>query len=217
MPEPTICIRRKLFKDGRSLLAAEQLGIPVEHFVGCLIKLWVLGEEVAKPDGSLHGWREEKLDEYVGVNGFCHALSLEWLQRGNGVIILPNYKTANPVGKKPKAKPKGMYSIQENDPPLPFQDKAFLELWADWVECRRASKKPLTQQAVKLQIKKMTEIGLARTLAALEASIAGQWQGLYEPRESQRNGQPVRSDSRVHSKGGYGASTLRVGNPDPPF
>ena len=54
-----ICFRKKLFNDPRSKLVASKLNIPVLHFVGCLLKLWGLGQDYIREDGILPMTMEE--------------------------------------------------------------------------------------------------------------------------------------------------------------
>jgi len=55
----------------------------------------------------------------------------------------------------------------------------FKEAWEDWQQHRREIKKPLTSQTAKEQLAKLTQV--VDPIATIRHSIAGGWQGLFEP------------------------------------
>jgi len=66
-------------------------------------------------------------------------------------------------------------------PDLPFTSKEFKQSWEDWTQHRKEAKKALTATTKKYQLRKLAAMGEARALAALEHSISGGYQGIYEP------------------------------------
>jgi hypothetical protein len=56
------------------------------------------------------------------------------------------------------------------------------ELWNQFVEMRKAIKKPLTEHAVNILVKKLTGFG-EKANTALENSIVGSYQSIYEPKQ----------------------------------
>lgn len=64
----------------------------------------------------------------------------------------------------------------------------FRELWTRWERHRREIKKPLKPTMVESQIKKLSEWGHDRAVAALEHTISQGWQGIREPERSYTNG-----------------------------
>lgn len=63
---------------------------------------------------------------------------------------------------------------------LPFKEKEFAVAWAEWVQHRKEKGQKLTSMSIRMQFKKLKEIGLKRAIAALEHSIAGGWTGIFE-------------------------------------
>lgn len=65
--------------------------------------------------------------------------------------------------------------------PPPFTSQEFTEAWNDWQQSRRESGKPLKPTTIKLQFRKLADMGEARAVAALKNSTAGGYQGIFEP------------------------------------
>ncbi|MEZ5328035.1 MAG: helix-turn-helix domain-containing protein [Verrucomicrobiales bacterium] len=76
----------------------------------------------------------------------------------------------NPLRKSNK-------EIQE----LPFDSDQFREAWSEWRQHRSEIKKKLTPTSMKRQFKELSEMGEQRAIAAIEHSIKGGWQGIFEP------------------------------------
>ncbi len=66
-----------------------------------------------------------------------------------------------------------------------WKDPEFQKAWSEWEEHRHSIKKPLTAIAKLKQVQALKAIGRARAVAAINCSILHQWQGIYEPNESQ--------------------------------
>ena len=63
---------------------------------------------------------------------------------------------------------------------LPFSSGAFKEAWAMWEQHRKEKRSPLTATSIKMQLKKISEIGEARAIAMLNFTIEKGWTGLRE-------------------------------------
>jgi hypothetical protein len=64
--------------------------------------------------------------------------------------------------------------------PEPLQKLSdFSDAWEDWQQHRREIRKPLTSQTAKEQLAKLTQV--VDPIATIRHSIAGGWQGLFEP------------------------------------
>jgi len=65
----------------------------------------------------------------------------------------------------------------------------------DFLAMRQEIKKPVKPTSLKGLVKRLEKFGPAKAVIALENSIAGQWQGVFDPDDSAR-GSPARSDPR---------------------
>ncbi len=85
--------------------------------------------------------------------------------------------------------------------PENLQGAAFEEAWQSWLAHRREIKKPMTDRAVAMQLKKLAGWGTERAIAAIEHSIAQDYQGIYEE-ELKHVGttrQDYRRSARIHT------------------
>lgn len=64
---------------------------------------------------------------------------------------------------------------------VPTESEEVRALWLDWCESRRQIGKPIKEKAAKQQLENIREMGDERAIAALKHSIAGGYQGLFEP------------------------------------
>jgi len=100
------------------------------------------------------------------------------------------------VSSSPQVEPKqdssshSLYSTtqysKENLPP-PLNVPEFREVWLQWERYRVEIKKPLIGTAIHMQLAKLAKMGLQRAIAAINASMANQWRGLFEPKEGDIN------------------------------
>lgn len=63
---------------------------------------------------------------------------------------------------------------------LRFSSPQFIATWESWKQHRKAMKKPLTDEAIRLQNKKLPS-DEATAIAWIENAIEKGWQGIYEP------------------------------------
>ena len=73
-------------------------------------------------------------------------------------------------------------------PELPFSSDQFKEAWSNWRQHRKEKKIPITPTSTKMQFKKLSVMGEARAIAAINHSTAEGYQGIYEP-----SGQPSKA------------------------
>lgn len=75
--------------------------------------------------------------------------------------------------------------------PLPptLDTPRFRDAFQAWKDHRAAKKKPATQQAEAMALKKLEAMGEARAVAAIEHSVANGWDGIFEPKPGD-NGKP---------------------------
>jgi hypothetical protein len=72
-------------------------------------------------------------------------------------------------------------SREKEEIELPFSSPDFLTFWGNWEQHRIEIKKKLTPTTKRQQLAKLGEMGEARAIAALKHSLAGGWQGIFEP------------------------------------
>jgi len=84
---------------------------------------------------------------------------------------------------------------ETRDDALPFSSPDFLMFWNNWQEHRKEIKKKLTPTTKKSQLANLAEMGESRAIAALKHSIAGGWQGIFEP-DSKSAKQSLSRDDR---------------------
>ncbi len=73
--------------------------------------------------------------------------------------------------------------------PTSLLSQEFTDAWVMWLEYRKARKLPCTEVAKKMQLRRMAEWGVLRAVAAIEFSIAQNYQGVFEERGSARQRQ----------------------------
>lgn len=98
--------------------------------------------------------------------------------------------------RTPRTKEKRSPSNGQYDPlaaDLPFESADFRTAWSDFAEMRREKKKPLTDRAAKIVLRKLAEWGEPAAIESLEASTVSEWQGVFPPKANGKaagNGQP---------------------------
>lgn len=83
-------------------------------------------------------------------------------------------------GERPRIKDSTVLpeSLNASDP--------FREAWAKWLEHLKQKRKPATLHAQDLQLQECAIWGVERSIRAIEHSIKGGWQGVYEPKHNNR-------------------------------
>jgi len=89
-------------------------------------------------------------------------------------------KKSESISEKPKSEKLNGFDPRSVELPAPVDP----ELWNNFVEMRISIKKPLSENAVKLILKKLESFG-ALANQSLENSIIGNYQGVFEPRQHQ--------------------------------
>lgn len=96
-------------------------------------------------------------------------------------------ETANvPPSESPQHKE--VLNNKINNTPLPplqgeLDCQEFRAALTSWIEHRKEIKKPLTEKALSLLMKKFTEWGSRKSIAAIELAIEHGWRGVFEPSE----------------------------------
>ena len=81
-------------------------------------------------------------------------------------------------GKKPRSEKQNSFDAKSIELP----ENVNRDLWIQFVDMRISIKKPLTENAVKLLMKKLKDYGVGAN-ESLENSIIGSYQGLYAPKQ----------------------------------
>lgn len=100
-------------------------------------------------------------------------------------------ETLNISKEKPK-KSRAENSNEFDAKTIELPEHVNRDLWIQFVDMRSSIKKPLTENAVKLLIKKLVDFG-DQANQSLEASIIGSYQSIYPPKQqtSVQNQQPL--------------------------
>lgn len=76
------------------------------------------------------------------------------------------------------------YSFPSYEIPAILNNQRFLEAWLQWIEHLKEKRTKPTSLALKLQLKKLSKMELWRAIQCIEYSIEHNYQGLWEPKES---------------------------------
>ena len=113
----------------------------------------------------------------------------------SGQPATPNGTYKGGAKGRNKGPPKGrssLWSLMSESLPQEFGESAeFKKAWAEWEKYRRSKGKPISEFAAKAQAKKIAkEFGsVQQAIAAIDNSIANDWQGLFPPSDSRQRSQ----------------------------
>lgn len=153
-------------------------------------------------------WSKSKVERFYEVLKECRRIETR-TETGITIVKLCNYKQFNGMigrdrdgsgddcgtlaghsrdkeeeGNKVK---KGRIQTPAAALPLRLQVVEFEVWWAKWLEHLRARRKTPSLHTQELQLAKLTDWGVQRSIAAIQYSIEQGWQGLFEP-NPKRNG-----------------------------
>ena len=98
----------------------------------------------------------------------------------------PKNKNKNKIKNKNKDKEGGMGGEKIEDR-FPFlKDQFFLQTFQDYLEMRQKIKKPATDRAKELILKKLHQHDIQTAITMLEQSIENSWQGVFPLREEKK-------------------------------
>ena len=66
------------------------------------------------------------------------------------------------------------------DIPIGLDTPEFRQAWDEWRQHRAELKKKLTPTGMNRQLSRLAKMGVDRAIAAIEHSIANEWQGIFE-------------------------------------
>lgn len=105
-----------------------------------------------------------------------------------------------------KAEGAELFAEYAGDLPPPLNTPALLSLWEDFKAHRKAKRAPLTGAAIKINVRKLLDMGPARALAALTHSIGSGYTGIFEPKSNENkpnnfHGGPIDRNRGTHNAG----------------
>lgn len=79
---------------------------------------------------------------------------------------------------------------------LPFKSEKFKQAWNEWLDHKKAVRQKMPMTTISAQLKKISKWGEDQAIQSIENSIASNWQGLFEVKQSNQPTQkPKFSDS----------------------
>jgi hypothetical protein len=76
------------------------------------------------------------------------------------------------------------------------ESEAFKAAWADYVQHRKEKKKPMTETATRLQLKKLAAWGVSRSVEAIELSVSKGWQSIWEEKDGKPKKRVLTAEER---------------------
>jgi len=83
---------------------------------------------------------------------------------------------------------------------LPYPSKEFAEAWQSWIDHKKEIKQKLPPSTMAAQLKKLSKWGEVKAIEAIENSISGKWQGLFEPKDQQPSLFPINGKGTAESR-----------------
>lgn len=96
--------------------------------------------------------------------------------------------------KPSQAKPTQSQDLPTQDLPAGLDTPEFRTAWGEWLEFRKAIKKPASEVAIKKTLAQLAEWGPARAVAAICHSVRNDWKGIFEPKETDNGKRPKQGD-----------------------
>jgi len=132
---------------------------------------------------EVHGNSYKYSINFGVVNGVESQRRLEKTVNGVEIGVVNGVEIKEERSTKKEKKEKG---VSEFSIPAGLQTRDFLVAWDDWVQDRKARKKPITPLAAKLQLRNLNDWGVKKAIQAIETAIEKGWTGLFEPKDDKR-------------------------------
>jgi len=98
------------------------------------------------------------------------------------------------IGKDKELKGRAKNDRQPTFPDMelepPFHSVLFRETWQQWIDHRKEIKKPLTENAKRLQFADFLKWGEVATIENIQTAIKNGYQGIFHPKSNQSNQKP---------------------------
>lgn len=186
------------------------LNIDPNTVVGMLIRVWQWFDKHTT-DGNAYGVTYSLPDRITGVTGFGEAMMLVgWLEQNDKHLTMPKFDRHTSQSAKTRAltnkrvtKTRNAHSVTESLPEkrreeknnktkakksddLVLPDFIPIQIWNDFKEMRLKIRKPMTEKAEELMIKKLIDFNArgVNVITAIENSIINTWQDIFEPKKS---------------------------------
>lgn len=189
---------------------ANTLNLDPDAVVGKLLRVWQWFDKHTT-DGNAYGVTYSLPDRISGVTGFGEAMMfVGWLEQKDKYLCMPKFDRHTSQSAKTRAltnkrvaKTRNAVSVTESLPEkrreeknnktkakksddLVLPDFIPIQIWNDFKEMRLKVRKPMTEKAEELMIKKLidfNERGIS-VVTAIENSILNNWQDIFEPKKS---------------------------------
>ena len=167
------CAERGVLKssDGRPYDATE-IGVktraPERIFVKALPYLcsvgWITSDQTSAESADTSGESADTSGESADIAG-ANRIEKKRIEK----------KTPNPL--------EGVF-------PKNLISEKFKKAWSEWVAHRVEIKKPLKPTQIAKQLKRLSDLGEAGAIEALEHTMENGWQGIRQPHQEESNGKP---------------------------
>lgn len=199
------------------LQIASRLNIDRWSAAGRCEDVWSWADEHTE-NGHASGVTKVFIDQLVACDGFADAMVLVgWLHIDSNGVTIPNFdrhngksakKRASDAERQKKSRDKSRKECDKNHDegatrslsvsdfwslissllPEEMQTEKMRAAWLDWEQHRKERKPRITKTSAGKQAKKLAEMGHDRAIAAIEHSIAGGYQGIFEPNPGRGGG-----------------------------
>jgi hypothetical protein len=159
----------------------------VERALKTLVSLRIISKEVRPGQTSIY--RPLPPSSWLTAN---HTENNGWVLKSGRPKIMGGTSPKQIAGTHPKVIP--TKCLPEGSPikaiqsaveiPVSLSTDEFKASWAEWLEYRRLKKKRVSPPAAKKQLATLAAMGTARAIAAINHSIANDWQGIFEPKHA---------------------------------
>tara|TARA_R100000808_G_scaffold20219_2_gene43806 strand:+ start:7863 stop:8579 length:717 start_codon:yes stop_codon:yes gene_type:complete len=222
-----IKMRVNLTSDPSVIGVASILDLSEYEVVGLLHSLWSWADQHTD-DGSARGVNSSWVDRYLGVKGFAEAMSKHgWLYFDDDGIHFPNFERHNGSPAKKRAqgaarqkrhrqkaqvskptnvpsKVRTLVEVTKKEFPHLLEDPVRKEALALWVKHRQGlPASGYSEVGARTFLKKVEGMPVDRFKAAVENSVANNYQGLFEPNGGKNAGKRKSAQESSESRGDY--------------
>jgi hypothetical protein len=196
------------------------LGLDPDAVVGKLFRVWSWFDKHTEA-GNAAGVTYALLDRITGVTGFAEAMALAgWLEQRGSELLIPNFDRHNGKTAKNRAltakrvavkrtKCNAESNAQSVTYALPREEKRReerkevsrevlpdwlpAEKWQDFVDHRKAIRKPMTDKARERMLRHLSDLKAKGhdVLALIDTAIRSGWQDVYEPKPAGQFNSPA--------------------------